>query len=141
MTTPADPPVSQTTKALGFEPVPVTFRDGTTGTVNVRTITIREVHKFLDMLQEEADLVEFLTLQEKGWDDKLLPASHELLIERGFALNHPICEGYWNRQKRNRDWLTKEAVALVEVLKKLASRTSSAKPPAPSDAPSTPSSA
>jgi len=127
---------NQTATLFGKEDITVTCRDGRTETVSIKQIPIREVGKFLELLDDEPSLVEFLCGKEKGWADGLSIESYEEVAERGTALNYPTCAGFLARREKLAAWGAKEVMPRAQRIKELGSPNSAPTPPSPSGSPS-----
>jgi hypothetical protein len=137
---PENPPVSMLAKLAGDEDFTARLRAGGTVDVRIRQVAIREIEKFLNLLDDEAAMVEFLCGQPSPWADSLEIESHEKIIERGFALNHPTCERFIQRKMERTKWGGQQMEGLLAQMQKLTSLNFAPTPPLSSGSSPAPSS-
>lgn len=63
--------------------------DGSTETVKVRCLAVREFPKWLEILDDEPARIEFVCSRDKGWADKLTQHTHEEIVAVMEELNDP----------------------------------------------------
>lgn len=83
---------------LGGTNIDVSFRDGHSERVLVRELPIRLLPKFMELQDKEDQLSELYCDKPEGWDDTLLPESHERIIQTGGDLNFPILDRWVARK-------------------------------------------
>lgn len=75
------------TLLAGGRELSIQYLDGRAGTVLVRLLPIREYPKLWSAANDEARQAEIYAGKETGWAETLAPASHDLIMETGDALN------------------------------------------------------
>jgi len=73
---------NKTTTLFGFTEVSVKLLDGTSHTVRVRQLPVRQMHAFLQAQDNEAQMIELACQLDSATVDLLAPESHELLIAK-----------------------------------------------------------
>jgi hypothetical protein len=75
---------------LGGVIIQAKLRDGSSEEVKVRQLSNRLLtQKWPGLLGDQAAMVELYCDKEDGWDDKLLPETHDEIIDIGTKLNAP----------------------------------------------------
>ena len=102
MSTPTETPTPATPSPYallcGGESVVVTFRDGTTETVIVNLMSLRQLQGYISGIENVSDLVELACKKPKGWADELMPDSALKLDEVARRLNDPTLDRLIERQ-------------------------------------------
>lgn len=65
----------------------VTYLDGSTETVQIRQLPVREFERYLAKLDDECGVAEMLCLKEPGWADRLHPETLGALVTAGEEVN------------------------------------------------------
>ena len=92
---PSTPPM---TILSGGERYNAVMRDGTTETVTVRMMTIRELQGYISGIDDVSSFVEMACAKPTGWADTVFPDSLFALDEAARALNDPILDRLILRQ-------------------------------------------
>lgn len=95
---PAPEPVSPMTILTGGEQLVAKLRDGTTETVTVRLMTMRELQGYITGIDDISAFVEMACKKPAGWADNLTPDSLFDLDEVTRRLNDPILDRLIQRQ-------------------------------------------
>lgn len=92
---------SSSATALGGDLVPVTYKDGSTGSVLVRELEIDPgLLTFMGLAIKEAECVEFACDRPAGWAATLKPTSLLDLHEKALALNFTNAERWAQNRLR-----------------------------------------
>jgi hypothetical protein len=99
---------------LGGVTIGAKLRDGSTEEVKVRQLSNRLLTtKWPKLLDDQAALVELYCDKDDGWDDNLLPESHDEIIAIGEKLNTPRF-ARWAKDQRAMAQLMNATLAEVE---------------------------
>jgi hypothetical protein len=96
--TPSTEPAAPLTILAGGEQHAAALRDGTSETVTVRLMTMRELQGYLNGIDDISAFVELACAKPTGWADKLAPDSLFALDEAVRRLNDPILDRLIQRQ-------------------------------------------
>jgi hypothetical protein len=91
----------QTTTLTGGNEFSITKRDGTNETVFVRQLAIKEFPKFLQVQDDELEMIDFACGKTKGFAETLSPESHEALIAQIEKVNGDFFSR-WLARRRTR---------------------------------------
>ncbi|MEE4212847.1 MAG: hypothetical protein V2I43_26675 [Parvularcula sp.] len=84
----------------GGAPLEIHYTDGTTETVNVRLLKIREFPDYLRLVDNEPELADFLCSREAGWSENLTTGSLLDICDKGHELNFEnACR--WGQRRAN----------------------------------------
>ena len=96
-------PIEETlAAAIGGTEMIANLHDGSTETVRVRELPIRDMPTYLMVSNDEAQSVELFCDRPKGWASRLTRASHEALVTEGERLNLDFLRRYAERQDARR---------------------------------------
>ena len=85
-------PEIKTAALLGGQEVTAALIDGSTETVKVRQLPIRQLQKFMALMGDEAAMVELVCDKPNGWADSLSIDSFEAIAALAWKINHPTFE-------------------------------------------------
>ena len=74
------------------------YQDGTTETVRIKQVSIRQMDKYLATIDDEPGRIEFSVGKDAGWADKLTLESHTELIEAVEDVNSNSFFGWLRRR-------------------------------------------
>jgi hypothetical protein len=98
---------------LGGVTIAAKLRDGSTEEVKVRQLSNRLLTTaWPKALDDQAALVELYCDRQEGWDDNLLPETHDEIIAIGGKLNFPLF-ARWTKDQRAMVKVMNAAVAEV----------------------------
>ena len=89
---------NDTITMLGGVSMAVNFRDGTSDSVFIRQLAIREYDGYLRVFDNETETIELVLKKEPGWADLLTPESHAALMDQIQELNLPFLAGWAQRR-------------------------------------------
>ena len=91
------------TTLLGGQEINVTHLDGTTETVKVRQLPIKDMPRYMACFEDEEKTVELFCAKPSGWAETLTRESFEEIITTGEALNLDFLERHAKRSQARRE--------------------------------------
>lgn len=77
--------------------LPVELRDGSTQTVKVQQLSIRNLEKWVNLMGREPEQVELCCSQDEGWADSVVTTDYEKLVDLMERLNRPTLDRWMVR--------------------------------------------
>lgn len=103
MSAPSEPTKAETLR--GGQHVAVTLSDGTTETVLVRQLPVKDFEAWLAALDDEPRVVALLCERDACWVELLTNESIEAIVTTGERLNRGFFERWLQRRTARKEWL------------------------------------
>ena len=85
--------------------ITVELNDGTWQPVIVRQLPIREMERWLSIIDDEPAVAELFASQPEGWSELLPPESIERIVVEGERLNRDFFGRWLDRRTARKEWL------------------------------------